>query len=222
MIIWLVRSAAASGISDVLRQVDVPIESNAECNAVYGIVGDGVVCIDAAGGKGTCNVSPLLLILWSKSSYLLPSPKLNFNFMSTPLFCFCVGFCHTLLHHNYWDNNKGFILSRVTLAAPSTTTVWPTVSPPSGPPLGVRRATPMPSPASTTTWTGSSPTPASPHRRLQLLERKPLQHTSLDIDLTILIFFLINNENSRLSIQDLSFKYFENTFVHKAVVGSCC
>merc|ERR1711872_70442 len=26
-----------------------------ECNAIYGIVGDGVVCIDTTGGKGTCN-----------------------------------------------------------------------------------------------------------------------------------------------------------------------
>merc|ERR1711936_215637 len=28
---------------------------NADCNAVYGIVGDGVVCIDTAGGRGSCN-----------------------------------------------------------------------------------------------------------------------------------------------------------------------
>ena len=47
---------AASGISDVLRMVeDLPVITNAECNAVYGIVGDGVVCIDTAGGKGTCS-----------------------------------------------------------------------------------------------------------------------------------------------------------------------
>merc|ERR1712154_497418 len=31
------------------------IISNSDCNAVYGIVGDGVVCIDTTGGKGTCN-----------------------------------------------------------------------------------------------------------------------------------------------------------------------
>merc|ERR1711971_149202 len=44
------------GISPVLRMVeDLPIISNAECNAIYGIVGDGVVCIDTAGGKGTCS-----------------------------------------------------------------------------------------------------------------------------------------------------------------------
>merc|ERR1711994_763533 len=34
---------------------DRPIISNSDCNAVYGIVGDGVVCIDTTGGKGTCN-----------------------------------------------------------------------------------------------------------------------------------------------------------------------
>merc|ERR1711868_258243 len=46
----------AGGISPVLRMVeDLPIISNSECNAIYGIVGDGVVCIDTTGGKGTCN-----------------------------------------------------------------------------------------------------------------------------------------------------------------------
>merc|ERR1739838_1180104 len=34
---------------------DIPVMSNAECNAVYGIVGDGIVCIDTTGGRGTCN-----------------------------------------------------------------------------------------------------------------------------------------------------------------------
>merc|ERR1712227_754890 len=47
---------AAGGISPVLRMVeDRPIISNSQCNAVYGIVGPGVVCIDTTGGKGTCN-----------------------------------------------------------------------------------------------------------------------------------------------------------------------
>merc|ERR1711963_1303254 len=42
--------------SPVLRMVeDLPIITNSECNAIYGIVGDGVVCIDTTGGKGTCN-----------------------------------------------------------------------------------------------------------------------------------------------------------------------
>ena len=40
----------------MLRMVeDLPLISNAECNAVYGIVDDGQVCIDTAGGKGTCS-----------------------------------------------------------------------------------------------------------------------------------------------------------------------
>merc|ERR1712170_320325 len=45
----------ASGISPVLRTVTVPVISNRDCNAVYGIVGDGVVCVDTTGGKGSCN-----------------------------------------------------------------------------------------------------------------------------------------------------------------------
>ncbi|KAK8405229.1 hypothetical protein O3P69_001653 [Scylla paramamosain] len=52
---WGRPSDSASGISDVLRQVTVPVISNEDCNAVYGIVGSGVVCIDGAGGHSTCN-----------------------------------------------------------------------------------------------------------------------------------------------------------------------
>merc|ERR1711874_278563 len=53
---WGKPSDSAGGISPVLRMVeDRPIISNSECNAIYGIVGDGVVCIDTTGGKGTCN-----------------------------------------------------------------------------------------------------------------------------------------------------------------------
>merc|ERR1711936_1562418 len=53
---WGKPSDSAGGISPVLRMVeDLPIISNSECNAIYGIVGDGVVCIDTTGGKGTCN-----------------------------------------------------------------------------------------------------------------------------------------------------------------------
>ena len=48
--------SAASGISPVLRMVqDLPLITNEECNDVYGIVGEGVVCMDTSGGKGTCN-----------------------------------------------------------------------------------------------------------------------------------------------------------------------
>ncbi|XP_037799781.1 chymotrypsin BI-like [Penaeus monodon] len=52
---WGRPSDNAGGISDVLRQVNVPIMATADCSAVYGHLGDGIVCIDAAGGKGTCN-----------------------------------------------------------------------------------------------------------------------------------------------------------------------
>merc|ERR1712218_741812 len=53
---WGKPSDSAGGISPVLRMVeDRPIISNSDCNAIYGIVGAGVVCIDTTGGKGTCN-----------------------------------------------------------------------------------------------------------------------------------------------------------------------
>lgn len=31
--------------------------TNAQCDAIYGIIGDGIICIDTEGGRGTCNVS---------------------------------------------------------------------------------------------------------------------------------------------------------------------
>merc|ERR1711992_309710 len=53
---WGKPSDSAGGISPVLRMVsDLPCISNAECNDFYGIVGDGIVCIDTTGGKGSCN-----------------------------------------------------------------------------------------------------------------------------------------------------------------------
>ena len=33
---------------------DRPLLSNEDCNAVYGVVDDGSVCVDTTGGKGTC------------------------------------------------------------------------------------------------------------------------------------------------------------------------
>merc|ERR1712212_717043 len=53
--VQLPPSDSASGTSDVLRQVDVPIMSNADCAAVFAIIGDGVICIDTTGGKSSCN-----------------------------------------------------------------------------------------------------------------------------------------------------------------------
>merc|ERR1712212_1375562 len=53
---WGKPSDSAGGISPVLRMVeDLPCISNSDCNAIYGIVGSGVVCIDTTGGKGSCN-----------------------------------------------------------------------------------------------------------------------------------------------------------------------
>merc|ERR1719228_913791 len=53
---WGKPSDSAGGISPVLREVrDLPVMTNADCNDVYGIVGDGVVCIDTTGGRGSCN-----------------------------------------------------------------------------------------------------------------------------------------------------------------------
>lgn len=56
---WLIPCCfpGSSGNSRVLREVDVPIMSNEDCDAVYDIIKDGMICIDAAGGKGTCFVS---------------------------------------------------------------------------------------------------------------------------------------------------------------------
>ena len=53
---WGRDSDAAGGISEVLREVSVPVMSNEDCDAVYSVVNDGHICIDSKGGKGTCNV----------------------------------------------------------------------------------------------------------------------------------------------------------------------
>ncbi|KAK3875356.1 hypothetical protein Pcinc_019766 [Petrolisthes cinctipes] len=52
---WGKDSDSASGTTDLLRQVDVPIMGTADCDAVYGSVTDNQICIDSVGGKGTCN-----------------------------------------------------------------------------------------------------------------------------------------------------------------------
>ena len=54
---WGKDSDSAGGISPVLREVTVPVESNENCDAYYGIVKDSQICINAEGGHGTCNVS---------------------------------------------------------------------------------------------------------------------------------------------------------------------
>merc|ERR1712172_170236 len=69
---WGKPSDSAGGISPVLREVrDIPVITNSDCNDVYGIVGDGVVCIDTAGGRGSCNGDsggPLVQMSGSKAA----------------------------------------------------------------------------------------------------------------------------------------------------------
>ncbi|XP_047486799.1 chymotrypsin BI-like [Penaeus chinensis] len=43
-------TTAASGTFNILRQVDIPVMTNADCDAVYDI-GDGVVCVDSTGSR---------------------------------------------------------------------------------------------------------------------------------------------------------------------------
>ncbi|XP_071516903.1 chymotrypsin BII-like [Panulirus ornatus] len=52
---WGRSSDLSDGTSSVLRQVDVPIIANDDCNDVYGMIVSGMVCINSSGGKGTCN-----------------------------------------------------------------------------------------------------------------------------------------------------------------------
>ncbi|CAL4066424.1 unnamed protein product, partial [Meganyctiphanes norvegica] len=52
---WGRDSDSASGISEVLKEVDVTTISTADCQAYYGIVTDNILCIDSEGGHGSCN-----------------------------------------------------------------------------------------------------------------------------------------------------------------------
>jgi len=53
---WGLPSDSAGGISPVLREVrDIPVMDSAPCNDYYGIINDGIVCIDTTGGRGSCN-----------------------------------------------------------------------------------------------------------------------------------------------------------------------
>ena len=46
------------GVSPILNKVSAPGMTTAACSAVYGtIITDKILCIDTAGGKGSCNVS---------------------------------------------------------------------------------------------------------------------------------------------------------------------
>lgn len=53
---WGKNSDNAGGITPKLQMVeDLPVISNPSCNDVYGIIYDGIMCIDSSGGKGVCN-----------------------------------------------------------------------------------------------------------------------------------------------------------------------
>ncbi|XP_037799897.1 chymotrypsin BII-like [Penaeus monodon] len=52
---WGRPADSADGISSVLRQVDVPVMASEDCDKVYGIIGEGQVCVDTTGGQGTCH-----------------------------------------------------------------------------------------------------------------------------------------------------------------------
>jgi len=52
---WGKPSDSAGGISPTMRYVEVPVMSNAVCDNIFGSVGEGVVCVDTAGGQGSCN-----------------------------------------------------------------------------------------------------------------------------------------------------------------------
>jgi len=52
---WGKPSDSAGGISPTMRYVEVPVMSNAACDHIFGSVGEGVVCVDTAGGQGSCN-----------------------------------------------------------------------------------------------------------------------------------------------------------------------
>ncbi|KAK7071888.1 hypothetical protein SK128_021709 [Halocaridina rubra] len=52
---WGRPSDSTGSISDVLRQVDVPILDIPACQDYYNIVTGNMICIDSTGGKGTCN-----------------------------------------------------------------------------------------------------------------------------------------------------------------------
>ncbi|XP_069970812.1 brachyurin-like [Penaeus vannamei] len=52
---WGRQSDTAAAISSVLRQVDVPVMESEDCDKIYGIVGEGQVCVDSTGGQGTCH-----------------------------------------------------------------------------------------------------------------------------------------------------------------------
>lgn len=64
---WGRESDSSGGITDILREVDVPAMDWRDCNAIFDIVTEDILCIDSSGGMGTCNVSRTHII-----QHLLP------------------------------------------------------------------------------------------------------------------------------------------------------
>lgn len=55
---WGKSSDSSPGLNPTLRYyTGVTVMDNSDCNAVYGIITDGQLCIDSVGGHGVCNVS---------------------------------------------------------------------------------------------------------------------------------------------------------------------
>merc|ERR1719318_1409626 len=53
---WGKNSDNAGGITPTLQMVeDWPVIDNPTCNSYYGIIYDGIMCIDSSDGKGVCN-----------------------------------------------------------------------------------------------------------------------------------------------------------------------
>ena len=57
---WGKDSDESDGLSRLLREVNIPIMDNFDCNSVYGNVNDGNICTDSTGGKGICSVCVLI------------------------------------------------------------------------------------------------------------------------------------------------------------------
>ena len=49
---------------------DLPVIENPVCNSVYGIIYDGIMCIDSSDGKGVCNVSMKSVLMIVQLHYL--------------------------------------------------------------------------------------------------------------------------------------------------------
>merc|ERR1711981_1110736 len=53
---WGKNADSAGGITPTLQMVeDLPVIDSPTCNSYYGIIYDGIMCIDSSDGKGVCN-----------------------------------------------------------------------------------------------------------------------------------------------------------------------